>query len=253
MYLGKVAVEKPSENPFAMHFSFRISYNLYENLHGNRQRAININGWIKMGMEEDMRTLSVEFLGVMVVVLIASTTESAMLTGIALGLMTSLAMGVSGAHLNPAITIAQMAMQKMEPEEGLKYIGAHIFGAFGGLLIFAHVYTGEVDIPANTAGDDIWLDIAGMMIAMLFFTIMWNATVGEGTVEGYGGMAVGVFSWLMMESTEVVMNPAPDFAASILTTSLDFSTFWMFWLATSLGALMAFWAWDELMVIGEEE
>jgi hypothetical protein len=27
----------------------------------------------------------------------------------------------------------------------------------------------------------------------------------------------------------------------------------MFWLATSLGALMAFWAWDELMVIGEEE
>ena len=92
-----------------------------------------------MGMEEDMRTLGAEFLGVLVVVMVAASTNSAMLTGIALGLMTSMAMGVSGAHLNPAITIAQMAMQKMEMEDGLKYIGAHLAGAFGGLLIFAHV------------------------------------------------------------------------------------------------------------------
>ncbi|HIA39506.1 MAG TPA: hypothetical protein EYN46_06560 [Candidatus Poseidoniales archaeon] len=204
-----------------------------------------------MGMEEDMRTLGAEMLGVMVVVLIASTTESAMLTGIALGLMTTLAMGVSGAHLNPAITIAQMAMQKMEVEDGLKYLGAQIAGAFGGLLIFAHVYSGTVEIPTNTAANDIWLDIAGMMVAMLFFTIVWNATVGEGTVDGFGGMVVGAFSWLMIEATDVTMNAAPHFAESILTTSLDFSTFWMFWLATALGSLMAFWMWDEIM--GEDE
>jgi glycerol uptake facilitator-like aquaporin len=114
------------------------------------------------------------------------------------------------------------------------------------------VYQGVVEIPTNTAANDIWLDIAGMMIAMLFFTIVWNATVGEGTVDGFGGMVVGAFSWLMIEATDVTMNAAPHFARSILTTSLDFSTFWMFWLATALGSLMAFWMWDEIMGEGED-
>ena len=205
-----------------------------------------------MGMEEDMRTLGAEFLGVLVVVMVAASTNSAMLTGIALGLMTSMAMGVSGAHLNPAITIAQMAMQKMEPEEGLKYIGAHIAGALAGLLIFAHVYEGTVSGGTDWSGDEIWLALAGMLVVMLLYTIVWNATVGEGTVDGYGGMGIGAFGWLMLESTGEVMNAAQHFAHSILNT-VDWGTFWMVWLATALGSLAAFWAWEEVMGSGEEE
>lgn len=206
-----------------------------------------------MGMNEDIRTLGAEFLGVMVVVLIGVSTESAMLTGIALGLMTSMAMGVSGAHLNPAITLSQMAMGNMDPIDGLKYVGAHLAGAFAGLLIFAHVYSGTIDQPDNTASTDIWLDIAGMLVALLLFTLVWNATIGEGTVEGYGGLAVGAFGWLILESTEVTMNAAQHLATGVLTTSVDGSTFWMYWLGTFLGSLAAFWAWDEVMSDGEEE
>ncbi|MDE1768885.1 MAG: aquaporin, partial [Candidatus Micrarchaeota archaeon] len=57
--------------------------------------------------------------------------------GIALALAVSIAMGISGGHINPAITVAMLATKRIKPMEGAVYILSQIIGAVigAGLLL----------------------------------------------------------------------------------------------------------------------
>jgi len=212
-----------------------------------------------MGMNKEMQAIGAEFFGVMIVVLVGASTGSAMLTGIALGLMMTMAMVVSAGHLNPAITLAQMALQKMEPEDGLKYIGAQLAGAAAGFLIYMHVFSEDLVKTSGFAADGIWLTLSGLLVVMMIYTLVWIATVGTGMIEGHGGLGVGVMFWLLMESLERTgnfsmadgMNAAIHLMQDILGGTVEGGKFWLVWLGTFLGALVAFWVWDEFM--GEDD
>jgi glycerol uptake facilitator protein len=214
-----------------------------------------------MGMNKDMQAMGAEFFGVMIVVLVGASTGSAMLTGITLGLMMTMAMAVSAGHLNPAITLAQMALQKMEPEDGLKYIAAQLAGAAGGFLIYMHVLSEDLVKTSGFAADGIWLTLSGLLVVMMIYTLVWIATVGTGMVEGHGGLGVGVIFWLLMESLESTnnlsmadgMNAAIHLMQDILGGTVEPGTFWLVWLGTFLGALVAFWVWDEFMGDDDDE
>ena len=56
--------------------------------------------------------------------------------GIILSVMVSATMNISGAHINPAVTIGFMATNRIDSKLGAQYIAAQLAGAFlaGGIL-----------------------------------------------------------------------------------------------------------------------
>ena len=198
-------------------------------------------------LEIEKDKLGVEFFGVMVMVLVAGTTGSAMLTGITLGAMATLAMGISGAHLNPAITIGQMAMQKMKWEEGVQYLVAQIGGAIIGCWVIAElVVGGKVPDAATGAGDDIFRNLALMIISSVVVMVAWIHTIERGEGPNIGGMGYGLAFWLMLEvwsNAGGAMHAAQHFGYSIWS-GFDWGTFYMYWLGPIIGVLLTIVAWD---------
>ena len=116
---------------------------------------------------ENKKKLGMEFFGVMVIVMVAySGDQHPMLTGLTAGLMYTMAMGISGGHLNPAITIGLMATKKMEAEEGGQYVAAQVLGAFAAFLMADIVLGNEIASAATTGGMlELWQDVAAMTFA----------------------------------------------------------------------------------------
>jgi glycerol uptake facilitator-like aquaporin len=122
------------------------------------------------------RRLSAEFLGtaLLLAVVVGSSIMASRLAGgnAALALLVNsiasgagllalvLAFGdISGAHLNPALTLSQAWQGKLEWHETLPYAGAQVLGAFAGVAA-AHLMFGEPVFSAATVartGAPLWL------------------------------------------------------------------------------------------------
>lgn len=205
-----------------------------------------------MGMDIDKDKLGMEFFGVMVMVLVANSTNHAMLAGLTAGLMYTLAMGISGGHLNPAITLGLMATKKMDPKEGGQYIGAQILGGLVAFLI-ADIILGNAVAGAETTGGmtEMWQDMAAMTLAGLILMIVWLATI-ENDLSGFamGGFAVGLILWMLEASDFKAWNPGEHFAQGVWgiingdSGAMGWETFWLFWIFPTVGVLLATVVWD---------
>lgn len=208
-----------------------------------------------MGMNMDKKKLGMEFFGVMVIVMVANSgSQHAMLTGLTAGLMYTMAMGISGGHLNPAITIGLMATKKMDTQEGGQYIAAQVLGAMAAFLM-ADIVLNESIASAQVTGGmtELWQDMAAMTFAGFILMVVWITTIQDNkTGFAMGGFAVGMIYWMLESSGFAAWNPATHLAQGLWTTimstgSIDFSTFWMFWIFPTVGILlgMVVWEWFE--------
>lgn len=205
-----------------------------------------------MGMDIDKDKLGMEFFGVMVIVLVAFSADHPMLTGLTAGLMYTLAMGISGGHLNPAITLGLMATKKMEPQEGGQYIGAQIMGGLVAFLV-ADIVLGNTITGAPTTGGmtELWQDMAAMTLAGLILMVVWLATIDSQLSDlAMGGFGVGLILWLLDASGFKAWNPGAHFAQGLWGIingdggAMGWDTFWLFWIFPTVGVLLACTCWD---------
>lgn len=103
---------------------------------------------------------------------------------------------VSGAHFNPAVTIAIYASgldANLKPAEVGKYIAVQILGGICGALSYSMVYSGKT-IPVGPVGKFGWSEVA---VAEVFFTfvlcyVVLAAAVHETTkTTKFFGLAIG--------------------------------------------------------------
>ena len=205
-----------------------------------------------MGINIDKKKLGMEFFGVMVIVMVANSGDQhPMLTGLTAGLMYTMAVGISGGHLNPAITLGLMATKKMDPQEGGTYIAAQILGGIAAFLM-ADIVLGETIIGAATTGGltELWQDMAAMTFAGFILMIVWITTLNENkTGFAMGGFAVGMIYWMLESSGFAAWNPGSHLAQGIWSTimntgGIDWATFWIFWIFPTVGILLGMVVWD---------
>ena len=205
-----------------------------------------------MGLDIDKKKLGMEFFGVMVIVMVANSgSQHPMLTGLTAGLMYTMAMGISGGHLNPAITLGLMATKKMDAQEGGQYIAAQVLGAMAAILM-ADIVLNESIASAQTTGGmtELWQDMAAMTFAGFILMVVWITTLDDNkTGFAMGGFAVGMIYWMLESSGFAAWNPGAHLAQGIWTTimgtsSIDFATFWMFWIFPTVGILLGMVIWD---------
>jgi glycerol uptake facilitator protein len=134
---------------------------------------------------------------------------------------------ISGAHINPAVTIALLATRKIDGSTAGAYIAAQLVGAFVGAGLTFIILTGNdpqalglgaVSVNAN-AGLPIGFAAEVIGTAILVFTVFGAAVSGKAPA-GFAGIAIGFIVYgiiiLVGPITGAALNPARQIGPDIL-------------------------------------
>jgi aquaporin Z len=149
---------------------------------------------------------------------------------------------VSGAHMNPAVTLGFWSDGRHRGSEVLPYAAAQLLGAVAASLALKAIFAGQatnlgVTMPAGSAAQSFFLE--AVMSFMLMFTIMGVAT-GDAAKGEMAGIAIG--GMVALEAafggpiSGASMNPARSFAPAFATG--NFAGHWLYWAAPILGTLL---------------
>ncbi|WP_062215391.1 MIP/aquaporin family protein [Streptomyces sp. NBRC 109706] len=216
--------------------------------------------------ESDPRSLVAELLGTLVLVFFA--VGSAVLAGEFIGsLGIALTFGftlvalayvlgpVSGAHLNPAVTLGMLLAGRMSPRAALGYWVAQLVGAIVGaalLFLVAHqvpgLKTGEA-FGSNGYGhrSAVGLSIAGSFVAevmlaalLVFVYLSVTRTITLRSLDGLPvGLTLAAVSLIGIPLTGASLNPARSIGPALFAGGDALIQLWLFVLAPLVGAAVA--------------
>ena len=149
---------------------------------------------------------------------------------------------VSGAHLNPAVTLGFLAARRFESRLVLPYIASQCAGALFASLVLRFLFPTHRNLgatmPAGSAMQSFVMEF--ILTAMLMFVIL---SVSSGAKEKgiTAGLAIGgVIALEALFAGPICgasMNPARSLAPAFVSGQI--SALWIYLLAPVLGALVA--------------
>ncbi|EDH0695500.1 TPA: propanediol diffusion facilitator PduF [Salmonella enterica subsp. salamae serovar [1],40:z35:e,n,x,z15] len=172
--------------------------------------------------------------------------EICIIWGLGISLAVYLTAGISGGHLNPAVTIALWLFACFPRQKVLPYIIAQVAGAFGGALL-AYVLYSSLFTEFETAHHMVRGSVESLQLASIFSTYpaaalnVWQAALVEVVItsilmgmimaltdDGNGvpkgplaplliGILVAVIGASTGPLTGFAMNPARDFGPKLFT------------------------------------
>jgi MIP family channel proteins len=159
--------------------------------------------------------------------------------------------GTSGAHFNPAVTLALLSIRKISPANALVYIGCQLVGGLLGALVVVLLFSDigrSVDYGAATINPQVLPDgspgLGLIAEALGTFLLMWaimGVAVnprGEAALAGVAiGGALGLAVMVFGPATGAGLNPARWLGPAV--ASGEFSDFWLYLLGPVMGAAAA--------------
>lgn len=149
---------------------------------------------------------------------------------------------LSGAHINPAVTVAFALTRHFPRRDAAAYVAAQLLGATAGALALLAVWT---DMPAQLGSTVPSVDASSafayetILTSFLMFVIMAVATdaraVGAAAAIAIGG-TVGLDALFGGPVTGASMNPARSFGPALV--SGEWTDFWVYVIGPVLGAAL---------------
>jgi MIP family channel proteins len=176
----------------------------------------------------------------------ASLLIGAFANGIGLAVAVSATMGISGGHLNPAVTIGLWLGKKTPARDVIPYIIAQLVGATiaGLVLMFVLPATGsEVDWGAPGLNTITVAQGTVFELVMTFFLVLAiYGTAVDKRAPKIGGFGIGltVLADVLVGGpfTGAAMNPAR--AMGPMLASLTFRSYWyIYWIGPVIGSILA--------------
>ena len=218
-----------------------------------------------------MKKYFCEFLGTFVLVLfgcgsaaIAGSTLGTLGIALAFGLsivaMAYVIGGVSGCHINPAVSFAMFLRKKLTGKEFCFYVLAQVLGAFLGsavLLFFMKQCGMEVtNLGQNGFGEAsaVGLSLWGALIAEIILTFVFIYTIlgvtSDESKSSIAGVVIGLtlaFVHIMgIPLTGTSVNPARSLAPAVFVGGLALAQVWVFIVAPMIGSALAVLAFKKL-------
>jgi len=160
---------------------------------------------------------------------------------------------LSGAHLNPAVTIAFLATRHLPRADAVAYLIAQLAGALAAAGLLAAIWPSDpaaLGTTLPTVGAGSALAYEAVLTAFLMFVIMAVATdtraVGAGAAIAIGG-TVGLDALFGGPITGASMNPARSIGPALVSGELH--DLWIYVVAPLAGALIGALAYQ--LVRGE--
>lgn len=171
---------------------------------------------------------------------------------------------ISGAHVNPAVTVAMWSIKKIEARDAVGYIIAQLLGGLLGAFMIRGFFTGRgaiVDYGAAHVsgaylhGGSVWLAL--IVEALGAFVLVWAVmatVVNKNAVAGFAGITIGLsLGFAVMVFGPVTggsFNPARWFGPAV--ASGTYPDFWLYILGPIVGAVLAATLYQWLLGAGEE-
>ena len=147
---------------------------------------------------------------------------------------------LSGAHINPAVTIAFTLARHFPAREALAYIGAQILGASAAAFLLLAVWPskpGNLGVTTPTVSVVSALVYEAVLSAFLMFVIVAVATdtraVGSAAAVAIGGV-IAVDALIGGPVTGASMNPARSLGPALATG--EWHDYWIYVVGPVLGA-----------------
>jgi MIP family channel proteins len=149
---------------------------------------------------------------------------------------------ISGAHLNPAVTLGFWAARRFSTSEVLPYLLSQCVGAVAASLVLHGLFPSHLTLgatqPAGAVAQSLVLE--GILTFFLMFVILSVSTGAQekGITAGIAvGAMVGLEALFAGPISGASMNPARSLAPAVVT--MHFHNLWIYVVGTSLGALIA--------------
>lgn len=149
---------------------------------------------------------------------------------------------VSGAHLNPAVTVGFAAAGRFPWKEVPSYATAQLAGAFAASLVVKLLFPNSsslgATLPAGSAMQSFILEVILTATLMLVILSVSTGAKEKGITAGIAiGAVIAVEALFAGPISGASMNPARSLAPAIV--SGNFQHLWLYPLATILGAIIA--------------
>jgi MIP family channel proteins len=156
---------------------------------------------------------------------------------------------LSGAHINPAVTIAFWSARRFPTPEVLPYLIAQCTGALlaSGASRAVLGLAGDLGATVPRVSPAAAFGIEWLLSFVLMFVIMAVAT-DERVADGFAtlavGLTVGFCALVGGPLTGASMNPARSFGPAVMGNF--WSSHWVYWVAPISGMIVAAWLYDYL-------
>ena len=174
--------------------------------------------------------------------------------------------GISGCHINPAVTISMLALGKIKAKDAALYIVAQCIGAITAAAAIYAIGIGSTQyslaaagLGANGYGDasPAGFSMTSAFIAELLLTFMFVLVVHGSTSakapKGFAGVSIGlslVFVHLLgIPITGTSVNPARSLGPALVSVLADSTALrqrWLFWVAPIIGGFLAAGVWKQI-------
>ena len=163
---------------------------------------------------------------------------------------------ISGAHLNPAVSLGFLASGRMQAGDFVTYCIAQVLGAIAGAAVIYVIATGKADfsIAQNGLGQNGWgagynggyamtaALVFEFVATFLFVTVILGATQSD-SPSGFAGLAIGLtltgIHLVGIDVTGVSVNPARSVGPAVFVGGQALSQLWLFIVAPLAGGLVA--------------
>lgn len=149
---------------------------------------------------------------------------------------------ISGAHFNPAVSIAFAYAKKFSWKEVPKYILAQVLGALLASSILWLLFPASETLGATIPTIDAWRAfILEFFLTFFLMVVIINVSTGSKEIGIIAGIAIG--GVILLEAmfagpvTKASMNPARSLAPALVSGNLQ--DLWLYMTAPILGALAA--------------
>ncbi|MBQ3204219.1 MAG: MIP family channel protein [Alistipes sp.] len=165
--------------------------------------------------------------------------------------------GISGCHINPAITLGVWLSKRMPAKEALGYMLFQVIGAIiGSAILYALTSTGAYgDATATGAnsfdGVEMWQAlIAEIVFTFVFVLVVLGATDSEKGAGNLAGLAIGLTLILVhivcIPITGTSVNPARSIGPALFAGGVALEQLWLFIVAPFAGAILSTLVWKVL-------
>jgi aquaporin Z len=174
--------------------------------------------------------------------------------GLALTTIAYVTGGISGCHINPAVTLGLWAGGRVDSKDVAPYIVAQVLGAVAGAAVLYVIATGaagfDVDqgFAANGYGDhspegyNLGAAFLTEVVLTLVFLVVIMALTSKGTPAGFAPLGIGLTLFVIhlfaIPVDNASVNPARSTGPALFVGDWALEQLWLFWVAPILGGVL---------------